>query len=166
MKEAENPLLDEEEEEKEKDEGLLGTASPLLDGGATLDDLLRPYELAENQVMSEHGNAASPCAEADRRLFVRSCVRVQANFLQDHLPSWPWRPGAQEEMDPASRAEKGRQSAEAFREWMGSDGTAEAAHWRALASTTSASTTSTSTGPSFTAEAAHWRLTGGRERRP
>ena len=30
-------------------------------------------------------------------------------------------------MDPATRAEKGRQSAEAFRKWMGSYRTAEAA---------------------------------------
>ncbi len=134
VKEAENPLLD-DEEEKEKDEVLLGTASPdqgLLDGGAPLDDellapLLAPYEGAENEV-SEHGDAA-PGARRDRPQFVRSCVRVQAIFLRDHLPGWPWRPGAQERTDPASprRAEKGRQSAEAFRKWMGSSRTAEAA---------------------------------------
>ena len=108
--------------------GLLGTASPdqgLLDGGATLDELLAPYEVAENEV-SEHGDAA-PGARRDRQRFVRSCVRVQAIFLRDHLPGWPWRPGAQERMDPASRAEKGRRSAEALREWMGSYRTAEAA---------------------------------------
>ena len=124
-------MLDDEEEEKEKDEGLLGTASPLLDGGATLDDLLWPYDLAENEVMmSEHGDAASPCAEgaeADRRLFVRSCVRVQEIFLREHLPGWPWHPGEQERMEPHVRAEKGRQCAEAFRKWMRSDRTAEAA---------------------------------------
>ena len=122
VKEAENPLLD-DEEEKEKDEGLLGQG--LLDGGATLDELLAPYEVAENEV-SEHGDAA-PGARRDRQRFVRSCVRVQAIFLCDHLPGWPWRPGAQERMDPASRAEKGRRSAEAFRKWMGSYRTAEAA---------------------------------------
>ena len=54
----------------------------------------------------------------DRRQFVRSCVNVQAIFLRDHLTSWPWRLGAQEEMDWVRRAEKGRQSAEAFHEWM------------------------------------------------
>ena len=86
--------------------------------GALLDDeLLAPYEVAENEV-SEHGDVA-PGARQDRRRFVRSCVGVQAIFLQDHLSSWPWRPGAQER-DPATRAEKGRLSAEAFRIWMGS----------------------------------------------
>ena len=117
VKEAENPLLD-DEEEKEKDEGLLGTASldqRLLDGGVMLDELLAPYEVAENEV-SEHGDAA-PSAR-DRQRFVCSCVRVQAIFLRDHLPSWPWRPGAQEEMGWIRRAEKGRQSAEAFHAWM------------------------------------------------
>ena len=117
MKEAENPLLD-DEEEKEKDEGLLGTASldqGLLDGSATLDELLAPYEVAENEV-SEHGDAAS--GARDRQQFVRSCVHLQAIFIQHHLPSWPWRPGAQEEMGWVRRAEKGRQSAEAFHGWM------------------------------------------------
>ena len=129
VKEAENPLLD-DEEEKEKDEGLLGTASPdqglLDDGDANLDGLLAEYEVAEKEVqMSEHGDTAS--GARDRQRFVRSCVRMQAIFLQEHLPSWPWLPGAQERMDPGSRAEKGHQSAEAFREWMGSYRTAEAA---------------------------------------
>lgn len=118
VKEAENPLLDDEEEE-EKDEGLLGTESleqRLLEGGARLQDLLAPYEDALCQV-SAHADAV-PGAR-DRERFVRSCVCVQAIFLQDHLSSWPWRPGAQER-DPATRAEKGRLSAEAFRIWMGS----------------------------------------------
>lgn len=114
MKEAENPLLD-DEEEKEEDAGLLGQGL-LDDGDTTLDELLAPYAAAEKEV-SEHGDAA-PGARRDRQRFVRSCVHVQAIFLRDHLPGWPWRPGAQERMDPASRAEKGRQSAEAFRKWM------------------------------------------------
>ena len=118
MKEAENPLMDVEEEE-EKNEGLLDTESleqRLLDGGARLDDLLAPYEVALGKV-SEHVDAAA--GARDRERFVRSCVCVQAIFLQDHLSSWPWRPGAQE-TDPATRAEKSRRSAEAFRIWMGS----------------------------------------------
>ena len=110
-------LLD-DEEAKEKDQGL-------LDRGPALDELLAPYEVAENGVR-EHEDAA-PGARRDRQRFVRSCVRVQAIFLRDHLPDWPWRPGAQESMDPSSRAEKGRRSAEAFRKWMGSYRTAEAA---------------------------------------
>ena len=82
-------LLD-DEEEKEKDEGLLGTASPdqgLLDGGATLDELLAPYEVAENEVI-EHEDAA-PGARRDRQRFVRSCVHVQAIFLRERSPIWP-----------------------------------------------------------------------------
>ena len=80
-------------------------------------------------------SASAPCtasrtgAEADRRLFVRSCVRVQEIFLREHLPGWPWHPGEQERMEPHVRAEKGRQCAEAFRKWMRSDRTAEAAHY-------------------------------------
>ena len=129
MKEAENPLRDDEEHERnETDEGLLDTAWSLLDGrGATLDDLLRPYELAEHEVMREHGDAASPRAEADRRMFFRRCVRVQAIFLREHLRGWPWHPGEQEGRDPGARAEKGLQCAEAFRNWMKSCRTAEAA---------------------------------------
>ena len=110
--------------------GLLDTAGLLF----TLDDLLRPYELAENELMTsdEHRDAASPLAEADRRLFVRRCAGVQTLFLREKLPGWPWpwRPGDQEKrksMDPTARAEKGLQCAEAFRNWMGSYRTAEAA---------------------------------------
>ena len=135
VKEAENPLQDDEEEEKKTDEWLLGTAFSLLDdeGGATLDDLLRPYEAAEKELMmSEHGDAASSRAEADRRLFVRRCAGVQALFLREKLPGWPWpwRPSDQERrrsMDPSARAEKGLQCAKAFRSWMGSYRNAEAA---------------------------------------
>ena len=86
VKEAENPLLD-DAEEKEKNEGLLGTASPdqgLLDGGATLD--LAPYEDAENAVRAHD---AAPGARRARQRFVHRCVRVQASFLQNHLPDWP-----------------------------------------------------------------------------
>ena len=122
VKEAENPLDD--EEEKEKVDVLLDTASldHRLREVERLEELLAPYEDAEQEVKEQEGGA--PGAR-DRRQFVRRCVRVQAIFLQYHLPSWPWRPGAQE--DPASHAEKGRQSAEAFRKWMGSYRTAEAA---------------------------------------
>ena len=67
--------------------------------------------------MSEHGDAA-PGARRDRQRFVRSCVRVQAIFLEKHLPDWPWSPGAQEEMSPDLRELKGRKSAEMFRKWM------------------------------------------------
>ena len=60
VKEAENPLMDDEEEE-EKDEGLLGTESleqRLLDGGARLDDLLAPYEVAMGQVSEKQTKKA------------------------------------------------------------------------------------------------------------
>ena len=130
-KEAEHPLFDEEEEE-EKDKGLLGTASPdkfdaLLSGlldKATLDKLQEPYKVAEKEV-SEHGKSVP--GAPDRQRFVRSCVRVQKSFLQNHLPIWPWSPGTQETLDPASRSAKGARSATALRKWMGSYRTAEAA---------------------------------------
>ena len=115
VKEAKNPLRDDEEE---KDEGLPGAVSldqKLLVESARLAELMAPYAVAENKV-SECGDAAR--GAPDRRRFVGICVSVQAIFLQDHLPSWPWRPGAQEEMEPIARAEKARLSAEAFRKWM------------------------------------------------
>ena len=75
------------------------------------------YQVAENELVREHGDAASG-AQRDRQRFVRSCVGVQARFLQNHLTDWPWHPGEQENMDTATRAEKGRRSAAAFRRWM------------------------------------------------
>ena len=80
-----------------------------------LEEFLAPYADAEQEVKQQEGGA--PGAR-DRQQFVRSCVNVQAIFIERHLPSWPWRLGAQEEMDCVTRAEKGRRSAEAFHEWM------------------------------------------------
>ena len=116
VKEAENPLDD--EEEKEKVDVLLDTASldHRLREVERLEEFLAPYADAEQEVKQQEGGA--PGAR-DRQQFVRSCVNVQAIFLRDHLTSWPWRLGAQEEMDSVRRAEKGRLSAEAFHEWMG-----------------------------------------------
>ena len=125
VKEAKNPLLD-DEEEKENDEELLGTASmeqKLLDRGASIDELLTTSMHAAETELRERGDTAS-CA--DRERFVRICLSVQAIFL-DVLPSWPWHPGEQERMEPVARAEKGRQCIEAFRNWMKSCRTAEAA---------------------------------------
>ena len=117
MKEAENPLLD-DEEEKENDEELLSTASmeqKLLDRGASIDEFLTTSMLAAETELRERGDAAS--GAPDRERFVRICLSVQAIFLKV-LPSWPWRPGAREEMYSASRAEKGHESAEELRKWM------------------------------------------------
>ena len=117
VKEAENPLLD-DEEEKENDEELLSTASmeqKLLDRGASIDEFLTTSMLAAETELREREDAAS--GAPDRERFVRICLSVQAIFLEV-LPSWPWRPGAREEMYSASRAEKGHESAEELRKWM------------------------------------------------
>ena len=52
---------------------------------------------------------------------------MQAIFLREHLRGWPWHPSEQEGRDPGARAEKGLQCAGAFRNWMKSCRTAEAA---------------------------------------
>ena len=108
--------------------GVLGTASleqKLLDRGASIDEFLATYMLAAETELRERGDAAS--GALDRERFVRICLSVQAIFLEV-LPSWPWRPGAREEMYFALRANKGRESAEELRKWMQSTKrTAEAA---------------------------------------
>ena len=121
---------------EDEDQELKGHADPLQDEelGGTPESMLAKEEEARivDKILAPYDFAA-PCdaelCDSARKSFLRLCHGMAHKLVKDHLPGWPWVPGAEQSQlkGAEGRSQTGGVSAALFQAWMGKVGSSEGA---------------------------------------